>query len=280
MGLKIIPVYESLDVSIKELEDPNADAQALWEKYAIEPIWPKLCEFAPVDMSSRMPKPVGDIGRLKKQVDMLRRLDIGRLKAAFEKTASSLPYDESMLVALFPIDNYWVRMAQNGVQGAALWGHIMICVDPMADDYRAWIPYVFGHEYYHNVWGRHWFPQHQSALEYLFVNDLLCDGLADTFALSFCPGLEPRWLYDISEEAEKKLWNRHYSQLIERTDVDYNKYMLGDDIDIPWCAGYAIGFRIVQQYLKTHPLASMGELLELRPIDIFEKSGYVQLMKR
>lgn len=47
MGLKIIPVYESLDVYIKELEDPNADAQALWEKYAIEPIWPKLCEFAP-----------------------------------------------------------------------------------------------------------------------------------------------------------------------------------------------------------------------------------------
>ncbi|NLT15305.1 MAG: hypothetical protein GXY05_13295, partial [Clostridiales bacterium] len=46
------------------------------------------------------------------------------------------------------------------------------------------------------------------------------------------------------------------------------------------CAGYAIGFRIVQQYLKTHPLASMGEMLELRPIDIFEKSGYVQLMKR
>jgi len=74
MGLKIIPVYESLDVYIKELEDPNADAQALWEKYAIEPIWPKLCEFAPVDMSSRMPKPVGDIGRLKKQVDMLRRV--------------------------------------------------------------------------------------------------------------------------------------------------------------------------------------------------------------
>jgi uncharacterized protein YjaZ len=281
LKFEIISVYEKLDDYIKELERPNANAQALWEKYAIEPFWLKLSEYAPTDASSRKPKPVGDVGRLRKQVGLLKQLDVEELNQVFEKIASVLTDDEvTMTVALYPIDNYWVRMAQNGVLGTCMWGHIIISIDPLAEGYEAWIPYVFGHECFHNLWGRYWDRLHPGELDYIFVNDLLCDGLADTFALSLCPGLKPKWLFDISEEAEKKLWNEHFSQLIERTDVSYTKYMIGDDLDIPWCAGFAIGYRLAQQYLKSHPNTSMRELLGKRPIDIFNESGYAKLMKR
>ncbi len=281
MKFEIISVYEKLDDYIKELERPNANAQAFWEKHAIEPFWSKLSEYAPTDIGNRKPKPVADIGRLRKQVKLLKRLDLAALSRVFEQITSVLTGDEgTMTIALYPIDNYWVRMAQNGVLGTCMWGHIIISLDPLTEDFERWIPYVFGHEYYHNVWGRYWHRLHSGELGNAFVNDLLCDGLADTFSLGLHPELKPKWLYDMSEEAEKKLWNEHYSLLIDRTDVNYNKYMLGDDIDIPWCAGFAIGFRIAQQYLKSHPNTSIRELLEKRPIDIFNESGYAKRMKR
>lgn len=281
MGLEIIPVYEHLDNYIKELEQSNADAQALWEKHAILPFWDKLSEFAPMDIGDRKPKPVHDAGLLKRQIELLRQLDLEQLQQNFDEIASFLPeYEETMRVALYPMDNDRMRTEQNGVLGTCTWGHIVIGIDPLADDYVKWIPYVFAHEYHHNVWGAYWHEQHQGELAYAFINDLLCDGLADAFALGFYPNLKPKWLFDISEEAEKKLWNEQYSELIDRTDVNYSKYMFGDNIDIPWCAGYAIGFRIVQQFQRRFPLTNMRELLAKRPIDIFGLSGYATLMQQ
>lgn len=84
----------------------------------------------------------------------------------------------------------------------------------------------------------------------------------------------------MSEETEKRLWREHYAELVLRTDVDYPKYMFGDESSgIPWCAGYTIGFRIVQAYLKRHPGTTMTALLETRPIDIFNASGYGNYIK-
>ena len=52
-----------------------------------------------------------------------------------------------------------------------------------------------------------------------------------------------------SDEKIKTLWENHYKKLVFKEDVDYSKYMFGED-NIPWCAGYAVGYWLVQNILK------------------------------
>jgi uncharacterized protein YjaZ len=276
MNLEILPVFDHLGGYIEALKCGSADIEALWEKHAITPYWPRLSKYAPFDISDRKPRPVTDADELEKRIRLLKQLDLEELKAAFQKAAAVLPdYDDTMYIALYPLESPFVRDRQNGVWGNGTWGHMIINIDPLGYEYKKWIPYVFAHEYHHNIWGNYWFNVHRGELEPVFLNDILSDGLADSYALSLYPYLHPEWLFSLSEEAVNRLWHEHYSTLLLQSGVDYPKYMFGDETaGIPWCAGYAVSFRIVQYYLKKFPGTGMTELLHMRPMDIYLKSGY------
>lgn len=276
MTLEILPVFDHLDSYINALKSGTGDAEELWEKYAIEPYWHKLSKYAPFDISDRKPKPITDAAELEVQIKRLRQLDLSSIMACFENAAAGLPdYDDTMYIALYPLLSSFVREHQNGVWGNGTWGNMIINIDPFGCDYEQWIPYVFAHEYHHNIWGNYWYNTHGGELEPIFLNAILNDGLADSYALSLYPELKPKWIFDMSEGTVKRLWNAHYADLMMQTDVDYEKYMFGNEKEgIPWCAGYALSYRIVQQYLKKHPHTSMKGLLEMRPLDIYHKSGY------
>ncbi len=280
MNLEIIAVYKNLQDYVTGIENNAKDAETLWNKYAIDPYWEILCQYAPFDLSDRKPKPVTDILTLKKQIDLLNNIDLDNLKDIFKKTASSLPMneDDTIYIALYPLsdDNAIVKEQQNGVAGTSTFGNMLININPLADNFFEWIPYVFAHEYHHAVWGNYWYALHGGELDNSFINSLLIDGQADSFALSFYPALKPKWLFDMSKETEKVLWDNHYSKIYPEQDVDYGKYMFGDEANgIPWCAGYAIGYRIVQQFLVRNPDTTFVKLLEMRPLDLYKLSGYI-----
>jgi uncharacterized protein YjaZ len=134
-----------------------------------------------------------------------------------------------MYIAIYPLLSPYVCENQNGVWGNCTWGNMIINIDPIASDFEKWIPYVFAHEYHHNIWGNNWYNVRQGELRHIFLNDLISDGLADSFALSLYPELRPKWLFDISAETEMRLWSEHYVHMIEKSDVDYPKYMFGDE---------------------------------------------------
>lgn len=168
-----------------------------------------------------------------------------------------------------------MKERQNGVAGTSTFGNMLISINPLADNFIEWIPYVFAHEYHHAVWGNYWYALHGGELDNRFINSLLIDGQADSFALSFYPVLKPKWLFNMSKETEKALWEKHYSKVFLEEDVDYGKYMFGDEANgIPWCAGYTIGYRIIQQFLLSNSNTTFSKLLEMRPLDIYKLSGY------
>lgn len=276
MSLEIIAVYDSLKPYLDMLRRGEGEPEALWQKYAVRPFWPRLTRFAPIDISDRQPPPITDPGSLAVRLDALERLDLNVLEAEFERVMLALPeYGETMTVALYPMDSPALREKQDGVLGTCTWGNIVLGIDSLAPDWVRWLPYVFAHEVHHNIWGALWYGPRSAELGGEFINSLLSDGLADSFALSLYPELRPKWLFDMSEETEKCLWREHYSGLVLRSDADYGKYMFGDEAaGIPWCAGYAVGYRIVQSYLRHHPGTTMAALLETRPLDIYRESGY------
>ncbi|MDO5521365.1 MAG: DUF2268 domain-containing putative Zn-dependent protease [bacterium] len=283
MKIEIIPIYEKLEEYVAELEKGKQDAETLWEQYAIAPYWQTLCQYALMDLSERKPVPIKDSAVLKSQLDLLHNIELDQLQTEFEKIASLLPNydDDTITVALYPItdENTTVKERQNGVVGTALFGNLIIQINPLCADFEKWIPYVFTHEYHHTVWGNYWFVLHGGALNNRFIDSLLIDGEADSFALSLYPKLRPAWLFDMSKKTEKRLWNDIYSKLVLKTDVDYCHYMFGEENEtIPWCAGYTIGYRIVQSYLTSHKESSFHELVEKRPEEILNESGYFSVV--
>jgi uncharacterized protein YjaZ len=155
-----------------------------------------------------------------------------------------------------------------------VFGNIVINVNPFAQDYFKWIPYVFAHEYHHCIWGSYWYGVRQGGCTGILIEAMLIDGQADSFAKSLYPTLNPAWIHQIPKEIERELWNQHYSKLLNDTDFDYSKYMFGNAAaGIPWCAGYYFGYKIVDCYKKRFKGVSFIDMIEMNAEEIFPKSG-------
>lgn len=273
MSLEIIPVYKCLDEYIDRTQRDAGSYEKLWHTCAIEPYWKTLCQYAPFDLSDRKPGPIKDIATLKRQIELLNCINLDELKLKFEEIAAALPNydDDTITIALYPLpdDNQTAKERQNGVIGTSTFGNMIIAVNPLARDFTYWIPYVFAHEYHHTVWGNYWFNHRRGELKNQFLESLIIDGQADCFALSFFPELKPTWLFDLSDNVLQALWEEKYSKLLFQKDVDYCKYMFGDQASgIPWCAGYAIGYKLVRQFLFKNPAITFRQLTELTPSEI------------
>lgn len=278
MKLEIIAVYENLVGYISEMEKEGADCEALWEKYAIQPYWERISHWAPFDMSDRKPKPIKDINKLKQQIKLMQEIDIEKIKDKLDEIVAALPNydDDTITIAIYPLDdeNITVKEQQNGVLGVNVFGNIIINVNPFVENYLEWLPYVFAHEYHHTVWGNYWHVIHGGSAGNL-IEAMLIDGQADAFAKSFNQSLNPSWISQISKEKEEELWEKYYLKLLKETDFDYIKYMFGnDEAEIPWCAGYFFGYKIIDCFLKRYPQINFKEMIEMNSEEIFDKSGY------
>lgn len=278
MELEILAVYENLDNYILEMEKENSDCEMLWNQYAIQPYWKKISQWAPFDMSDRKPKPIKNISKLKQQLEVMKKIDLKEIKDKFMQIANTLPNydDDTIVISIYPVDddNLTVKEQQNGVWGVNVFGNIILNINPLAEDYLKWIPYVFAHEYHHTVWGNYWNVIHGGRTR-RFIESILIDGEADAFAKSFNPSLNPKWISQISKEQERELWNKHYLKLLNETNVDYVKYMFGDtESGIPWCTGYFFGYRIIESFKKFYPLTSVKEIIEMSSEDIYAMSNY------
>lgn len=279
MRLEVILVYENLNSYISELEKQQENYEELWDKYAIQPYWERISQWAPFDMSERKPKPIRDIDKLKQQIKLLKEINISEIKSEFMKVVDALPgYDDDpIVVAIYPLDdgNTIVKERQNGVVGTCVFGNILININPFAQDYFKWIPYVFAHEYHHCIWGSYWYGVRQGGCTGSLIEAMLTDGQADAFAKSLYPALRPKWISQIPKDIEKELWNKHYSRLLDDTNYDYGKYMFGnDDEGIPWCAGYFFGEKIIGYYKERYKEIGFKNMIEMSAEEIFTKSGY------
>ena len=229
--------------------------------------WERLCRYAPFDLSGRKPKAIRNISALERQCKLLESLDVRALKRKFERIASALPSDDDVTVAIFPSDpdDATVNERHNGVVGGSMFGNMYIRANPCVEGYEDWIGYVFAHEYHHAVWGNYWYVLHGGELENKLIDALVIEGEADCFALDFYPMLKPQWLFGMTEAEIAAIWEEKYRPAAEKTDVDDETYMFGSAAQgIPWCAGYAVGYRLVKAYLSAVG-KSAAEILEIRP---------------
>ena len=280
MEIKIKETFKNAKKYLDIAKNENHELKKLWQEYMIEPFWSEIAEWAPFDQSFKQPSYIKELEALEEQLPKLLELNLDGLQHEFEKVTEALPSvdDDPMLVALYPLcdSNKVVKERQNGVVGASVFGNMIISINPLAESYDKWIPYVFAHEYHHNLWGHHWYVvQGGKGLEGTFLETMIIEGQADLFAMSLFPDLEPQWNQSFDKEIEKVLWDR-VKIILNSTDSEtHEKYMFGSEKEnLPWCMGYSFGQIIVEDYMKKHPNVSFSNLVEIPAKQIFEASRF------
>lgn len=224
---------------------------------------PFYCKFANEDLDT-----------LEQQFRLLAQLNIEDLQREFERISRELPIQDDDPMAIYPNTDALVKERQNGVVGACVFGNILINVNPLAENWEQWIPYVFAHEYHHSVWGHHWYVMN-GGLEGNFLEYMINEGQADAFAKSLFPHLHPQWLRSLTESEETDLWDKMKPILSSTDRHEFETYMFGDETTgLPWCTGYTFGHAAVTHYLELHPQVSLAELLAVHPKEILNGSIY------
>ena len=117
--------------------------------------------------------------------------------------------------------------------------------------------------------------------------DLILEGRADSFAHIVYPDVDIAYVSSISIMTQKEVWNEIKPNL-ETGDMNYiTKVMFGGYIETPEgykkipypCCGYAIGYNIVQEFIKNNPEVTIDEWTDMKAIDILEKSRWEEMLK-
>jgi len=279
MEIKIITTFDKANDYLANAKENSSDATKLWTKHMIEPFWNDIAVYAPFDQSFKQPHCINEIEQLEEQLAILSKLDITDLQTKFALATSALLSDDDdpMLVALYPLcdSNKIVKERQNGIVGASVFGNMIISLNPLADDWQKWIPFVFAHEYHHNIWGHNWYVVRGGKdLEGTFLEYMITEGQADLFAMSLFPDLVPQWNRLFNVEKEKNLWEQIKPILYSTDPTMHSEYMFGnDEKDLPWCMGYYFGKMIVEDFLKKQPMP-FSELLNIPAKQILEMSRF------
>lgn len=81
---------------------------------------------------------------------------------------------------------------------------------------------------------------------------MVSEGLADHFSMETDNIDTPIWAAALDAD-ELEIWTEEARKTWRQRPYDHNAWFFGVDSEIPRWAGYSIGFKLVDDYLKAHP---------------------------
>lgn len=270
MKLKYLYAYERLEQYLEHISDCDA-----WERIMIAPFWGQITEWAPFPVDYMKPNPITDNKMLINQVERFKDINMTALFPEFEAIIEKLRKDDDdpMTIAFYPSEN----CMEEGVFGTGTWGNVIINVNPINNNSVKWIPFVFAHEYHHNVLGFHWYcVKEGKETKGNFLEAMINEGQADLFAQSIYPSFFPSWHMGVEANSEQLVWEKLKNILYNVDSPEaFSPYMFGsEELEIPSYAGYYFGYAIVKDYINKYPNVSFSELLQTPHQVIFNESRF------
>ncbi len=189
------------------------------------------------------------------------------------KSLIQAAYDESLRLAkaklslgeikVIVVDNPGVVIPEMGMIGRTFGpDKVTISLDPshpnLSSTLETDLLKTLLHEYHHCA--------RQAALGFprTLLDALVSEGLADNFQIEITGGEPPQWAVALTEAdlaKAAKMAEMEYAN----PGYDHKGWFFGSkDQTIPRWTGYSLGFRLVANYLKTHPQDSASSLYALQ----------------
>jgi uncharacterized protein YjaZ len=277
--LKIISAYLGMKEYIRTARQmPEVPLDEIWWIYAVAPFWGDWAagQFNEPRLQAQFSTPITALDDLAVEVDLLAQSGVEQLvESAYTEISAALPPcvvgPVVCIYALDPADKGTVER-RNGVAGSGVGNNTLLQINPLAQDWQAWVPFVLAHEYHHSAWGYHYFylQGHTSAD---LLTTLLIEGQADWFAHALYPGLRPSWDYALTPAQEAGQWRRMQPHLASSDAALHAGFMFGDE-HTPWCTGYTIGYHIIEAYMRAHPGVLITDLFDKDAHELLADSGY------
>lgn len=167
----------------------------------------------------------------------------------------------------------------NGVIGLTPQAGLILLFMAPWGPWDQWLPYVLAHEHHHSS-RLIWFPWEpvggqlrlQDGRPFTLLDTMVYEGLADTFAQELYPHMRAPWT-QLRRSDEPIAWKRLRPRLGETDLGAIQAAMFGDGVRIPFWAGYALGYWIVQGFRVRYPQANVEDLLHMDARTIFRESG-------
>ncbi|MCA0970662.1 DUF2268 domain-containing protein [Halobacillus litoralis] len=265
-SLQVVSAYKYVEKYVEKAEktEDHEERKVLWRELVMNEVRDS-CLNGPYFhlVQEYVLSPPQDLENLKDEIEALR--DSGSEEVvleALEKSAGALPGPDTT-VCLLPLGD--LELDVSGVTVGA--GTISIVHQPYTTHQS--IRQVVAHEYHHSAWTADSFNGEKMDL----LDAIIFEGKAEYFADSLYgePLIEPG---RVSEEEVKKLWNRAKESLDTTDDREVREILYGGEDGFPYGFGYVAGYRIVQEYVKSHPDTTMEELTRLNAESLYQKSGY------
>ena len=187
-------------------------------------------------------------------VDSLRPLIIDRIKLAVTEISRIIDFkDVEFRVMVFPERT----LPSKGMSGAAPnTGQIYILLNPehprLHKSLDEELVATLAHEYHHTL--RHRTVGYGSTL----FEAIVSEGLADHFTVEVT-GDDPPWATPFAEE-DLAYWRAEAEKVWFNHEYDHQAWFIGLNSDIPRGTGYALGRRIILEFLTKHTEESPSTL--------------------
>ena len=165
--LKIVSAYHGqAEYTRAARSKPPSDWGKLWLEYAVEPYWADwaLGQFNVARTRQQLSQPILGLEGLAVEVECLVNSGIETLvQKAYLRITHRLPSPSpGRAVSIYAADpgNQWLR--QQGVVGTGIGDNILLQINPLAENWSEWVPYVMAHEVHHATWGDHYFSLDRS----------------------------------------------------------------------------------------------------------------------
>ncbi len=293
MSIAVVPAYRVVRRFIKDVEGLPTDV-------ALDSLWANLRTYSQhmlaqtdavfAELGQRMAiSQIGDpdLGQLAGAIDVL---DASRAKELAEEAllqcSRALPRpDLSTRVVLLPGDGQSTVMTtqMHGVLGVSLGSQATLVFLWPTKNWQQWLAYTICHEYAHLVRNL-LLPRRMSGGRLVYqksqepetlLDAMVAEGIADSFAMEQCAGMEPPSVNALSLEEEVQVWPKLRRRLSVSDTSEIRRFLYGDNDRVPMWTGYTLGYRIVKGYLASHPSVRTAYLTGLGAKVIFEASQYL-----
>lgn len=198
----------------------------------------------------------------------------------FEKAGILVP--EKVVVGIFLGDPKLLAMSEGYTGVGSMPGYIQIIIAPNEKNLPK-LNACIAHEFHHNV------LFHNAKWNFMFDvtvgKYLAVEGLAESFAASmFGEEFVGPWVTGVQGEdleTSRKIISKalHVKGFMEVRKYIFGKHPMvpeADDIGIPFCGGYAVGYHAVQAYLKKTGI-SIEKATIIDGDEIMKSSGYFDI---
>lgn len=169
-------------------------------------------------------------------------------------------------------DSPLITQVLNGVSGLSPGPNKIILNLHPQNDWLHHLAYTVAHEYHHSAWFSRKFEYRNP---WTLLQWIIHEGRADHFAERFS-NTEVRkwWTKSLSPQAEQAVWSVMKPLLYNADMLTTSKYVFGDGQNVPWLAGYQIGYNIVAAFLAKNPNLTTEQWSLMGAEEIFLMSGY------